>query len=185
MLKIQNFILAFLIISLFSVNCKDTGTEPSSGQNLLSNGTFEVDHTPTLQGWRFGNPQLASLVKEAPIGGGNWSLKLSADWAPTTGFVYTPVEGVKPGDVVRLSAFIRAIGSSGGGFVTLGVGPSVWSTTARSVGSQDTLWKEITLIDTLALGPNDSLWVVLSSLNTEIIVREGLFDLVRLERLSK
>jgi len=183
--KNRNLILAVLIISRFSINCEDTGTQPSLEQNLLSNGSFEVDQTPSVQGWRFGNAQLASLVKEAPPGGGYWSLGLTADWSPTMGVAYTPVAGVKTGDIVRLSSFIKAVGSSGGGVIALKVGPSIWTTAGKSIASRDTVWTEITLIDTLALAPDDSSWIVLSSFNTEIVRRKGLFDLVRLEKVSR
>jgi len=57
--------------------------ESTDYSNILLNESFEMDQTPSLEGWRFGNPQLAQLVNEAPPGGGNWSLQLTADWAPS------------------------------------------------------------------------------------------------------
>ena len=57
------------------VNCNQSLIEPPvNNNNLLSNGSFEINNVPTLEGWRFGNQQLAKLVNDAPPGGGSWSL---------------------------------------------------------------------------------------------------------------
>lgn len=191
MIRAKKLATAFLIISLISIQCKETSLEPRKetslaptiGRNLLENGSFEVDHGPTLQGWQLGSSQLASLANDAPPGGGNWSLKLTADWAPTMGFAYTSVNHLRSGDIVKLSSFIRGI-RGGAGFIELRVGPSIWNANGKSISSQDILWRKISLTDTLTLGPNDSVWVVLSSGHTEWLAREGLFDLVRLEKMS-
>jgi len=46
----------------------------------------------------------------------------------------------------------------------------------------DTVWSQISVTDTLELNANDTLWVVLSSPHTEILLLKGLFDLVKLEK---
>ncbi len=188
-MKKKVFLCFFLILGVyffFSTSCKKSVVEPPGNTNLLPNGSFEIDHTPTLKGWYFGNPQLAELVNEAPPGGGNWSLKLTSDWAPTTGYVYTPVKNVSSGDVVKLSAFIKATGPvGGGGMIGLMVAPEFNTVKGKRVSSTDTLWTRVSLIDTLTLAQGDTLWVVLSSLNTEIIPFQGLFDIVELKKISK
>lgn len=193
MLRRQDIILVVLVFSLFLIACKDSGTKPPEGSfppsvegNLLPNGSFEFDHTPTLQGWRVGNAQSASLVNGAPPNGGNWSLELTADGAPTMGFAYAAVKGAQSGDILRLSTFVRSVGPTpGGGVILLKVGPNVWNGTRKSTSSDDTLWTQLTVTDTIALGPTDSLWVVLSSFHSGFMASKGMFDLVKLERLSQ
>jgi len=46
------------------------------------------------------------------------------------------------------------------------------------------VWTEISIIDTLALTPNDTLWVILSSPITEIVPFQQLFDVVKLEKIG-
>jgi len=183
-MKTSIFLIGVLVC--VGMACKESTVAPPTDANLIPNGSFETDHTPTIQGWRFGNPQLAQLVNEAPPDGGNWSLQLTADWAPTSGFVYTPVTNVHSGDIVKLSAYIRATGRfGGGGVIRIVTGPNNYSSHAKWTSSTDTLWSQVSIIDTLTLSPGDTVWVVLSSFITEIIPRQGLFDLVKLEQVSK
>jgi hypothetical protein len=166
-------------------SCKDSSVAPRSNTPLTLNGSFEIGGMPTLEGWRVGNPQLAQLVPQAPPNGGNWSLELTSDWAPTSGFAYAPLTDLKSGDVVRLSAYIRAAGPyGGGGILQLVVGPQHYSSHRKFNSSTDTLWQQISVTDTLALSPGDTVWVVLSSLHTELVPFRGLFDLVTYERIE-
>ncbi len=164
--------------------CDQLATEPAVDVNLIANGNFEIDGAPSLQGWSLGNSQLANLVNEAPAAGGGWALELTADWAPTTGFAYAPVTEVQSGDIVQLSAFVRATDQSGGGSIELRTGETIWTAARRSVETSDTAWTQLALVDTLSLGPTDTVWVVLSSLHTEIVPRKGLFDLVTLKKMN-
>ena len=187
-MKLNSFylILIFINVLLYEpINCNSSLIEPPIDNNLLTNGSFEINNIPTLNGWQFGNKQLANLVNEAPSGGGNWSLQLTSDWAPTTGYVYTPVLNVKSGDIVRLSAYVRAYGKFGGrGIIGLYAGSKLLPGYMKSASSIDTLWNRISVIDTLNLTPGDTLWVILSSPITEIIPFQQLFDLVKLEKIS-
>jgi len=175
-------ILFLSILSCTTMSCKHSTTEPIAQSNLIMNSSFELDNTPTLQGWMLGNSHLTKLVNEAPPGGGNWSLQLTSDWAPTTGYVYTSVSNVKSGDILKLSAFVRATGQYGGrGIIELVAGPSFYGQSAKTASSTDTVWTQISLIDTVLLMPNDTLWVVLSSPITELIPFQQRFDLIELE----
>ncbi|MEO8399247.1 MAG: carbohydrate binding domain-containing protein [Ignavibacteriaceae bacterium] len=172
-----------ILISLlyFHFGCDQSPVEPEIGENLLANGSFEINNIPTLNGWRFGNEQLAKLINEAPAIGGNWSLQLTSDWAPTTGYVYTPVVNLKSGDIVELSAYVRATSQFGGeGIIYLS-----YNNHRKSASSNDTVWNKISIIDTLSLAPNDTLWVTLSAPITEIVPFKQLFDLVKLKKISK
>ncbi|GAB4337097.1 MAG: hypothetical protein Kow0037_19400 [Calditrichia bacterium] len=179
------FVLLVSFTLLF-LQCQKSPFESRIDTDYLLNVSFEKDHTPTLAGWRFGNPQLAKLVNDAPPKGGNWSLQLTADWAPTSGFVYRPITNVKSGDIVRLSAFVRATKKFGGkGIIMLNVGPNYYTNNSKSSFSSDTVWNQIFVIDTLKLEPGDTLWVILSATNTEIVPFQQLFDLVQLEKINR
>jgi len=173
------------VFACISCGCSSSPVEPPLSSNILMNESFETDHAPLLEGWRFGNPQLAQLVEEAPPDGGNWSLELTSDWAPTTGYVYRPVKNVKSGDIVRLTAFVRGSGRFGGrGIIELTIDPNRYNSNSKSASSADTVWNQISVSDTLKLQTGDTLWVVLSSPVTEIVPYQQEFDLIRLEKIT-
>jgi hypothetical protein len=159
----------------------------SSPPNLLSNGDFERDGEATLDGWRVINPSLTSLVDEAAPGGGRWGLQLDADWAPTTGFITANIPDADDGDIYRLSAWVRSVSVDGGGMIGLVAGsdPGYWGAGSKWAYGSDSEWTQISLVDTVALQTGDSLWVVLSSLHTEVIQRRGQFDRAVLELLER
>jgi hypothetical protein len=177
---------AILFLSM-GADCRSFGTEPVESQNLLQNGSFERTGEASLDGWRIANAMLTSTAKEAPPHGGLWSLKLAADWAPTTGFVTAAIPEARNGDILQLSAYVRALPPYGGGTIGLLVGEDSFQIPrhAKWVSTTDTVWTYLSLIDTLSMGEDDSVWVRLSSLATEVTAREGLFDLVSLERLER
>ena len=178
-------ILAISILVLL-LNCHESIVEPQQDGNLLPNGSFELNNQPTLQGWHLGNERAAELVNQAAPNGGNWALQLTSDGAPTTAFIYTPVPNIKSGDIVRLSAYVRASGNfPGTGIIRLTVGKSINSGSIKETSSSDTVWTRISIMDTVKMGMNDTLWVILSSPVTEIAPFQQLFDLVKLEKVAK
>lgn len=152
---------------------------PPVGGNLLRNGSFEREGQPTLEGWAVENPMLTSVVRADAPDGGLWALRLQADWAPTTGVVRALVGGFNPGRALRLSAWMRAEGNTGGGSMYLTTG----SWTSEAVVSDAPAWTQVELIAAPPSAAGDSLWVVLSSLHTEVVPRVGLFDNVTLHEL--
>lgn len=180
-IKILISLLALIVFIFTFLFCEESPVESQEYPNLLANGSFEKNNNPTLQGWTFGNRQLARLTNEAPPKGGNWSLELTADWAPTSGYAETfVVTELSPGDILKLSAFVKALGPAGGGFIQLKIG----SLTPRMARTSETSWNEVSVTDTVKTGTVDTVWVRLSSLHTERMARKGLFDLVRLERIK-
>ena len=186
-MTVRNFkSLLILIVGVFVlvINCSDSIVESEGDSNLLPNGSFELNNKPSLYGWRVGNIQLAELVNQAAPNGGNWALKLTSDWAPTTGFVYTPITNVDSGDIVRLSAYVRGTGVFGGkGIIRLVIGQDIYSGNSKKASSSDTVWTQISVTDTVNLTMTDTLWVILSSPITEIVPFQQLFDLVKLEKI--
>lgn len=159
---------------------------PPPAGNLIPNGSFEKDGQATLDTWQVSNAALASLAPEAAPGGGNWSLRLEADGAPTTSQVRFPVPGLGDGDLVRLSAYVKATGEKGGGIVGVEVVAGDGTVRQKSfASSQDTQWTQVGVMERLSLVSGDKVWVVLKSPPTELSARSGLFDLVTLERVGQ
>jgi hypothetical protein len=158
------------------------------GRNLVENSSFETNGQPTLEGWQVQNRSLTSLVEEAPPGGGQWSLKLEADWAPPTGYVAALIPDAQDGDTFQLSAYARATSPSGGAAVGLVVGKSFEYSERRDesfTSTTDVEWRQLSVVETLSLREGEYAWVVLSAPPTEVAPRSGLFDLVTVERLKE
>ncbi len=183
---IMRLLVVLLLLPLF-IDCSKTTTGPSqeSGSNLLPNGSFESNGQPTLEGWQAANDSLVSLTEEAAPEGGRWSLKLEADWAPTSGFATALVPGIDDGDVLRLSAYVCSAGDLGGGEIDLLVGAGSNRSISKRKGTSSMEWTFLSFKDTLTVSESDSVWVLLSSFDTEIAPSIGLFDLVSLEKLNE
>ena len=171
-------------VLLIFLCCCAIARAQDDGVNLLLNGSFESDGLPALEGWSPGNSDLATIVSPGGPSGGNWSLRLVADWAPTTGFVTQAISGVQNGDVLVLRANVKAEGMYGGGAIALVTGPTIWSGQRVSVGTDSGTWDALQLVSTLEIADGDSVWVCLTSFDTEIVPRVGLFDSVSLVRLT-
>jgi hypothetical protein len=176
------------LVALVQGSCGKSAIGPirDPSEELILDVSFEQGGQPTLEGWRVMNPSLTTLVPEAAPGGGRWSLGLEADWAPTTGFVTRPIPGIEDGDVLRLSAYVRAVDADGGGSIALAVGPSY--ELGGRIGqacTSSTSWTVLSVQDTVVLAPGDTVWVALSSPHTEVARRQGRFDRVRLTRIRR
>jgi len=182
------FVLIVGLAASFLFNsCHSKSTQPGAEKNLLTNGSFEINGQPTLTGWTPADSDLAKIVAAPAPQGGFYSLQLTADWAPTHGFVRTSIPDAKDGDIVRLSAFVRAVDSEGGGSISVNVGDPERITAEHNKGvyTLNTDWTYLTVIDTLHMQPGDSAWIRLSSPATEIVPRVGQFDRVTLVRLNE
>ncbi len=172
---------ALALLTLLSVTtCSKSPAGVDFGEILLQNGSFEIHGRGSLDGWSFGNRDLAELVEDAAPNGGNWSLQLAADWAPTSGFAFQSVTGLAPGSIVRLSAFVRGVGPSGG----CGILELTYHGRTRSARSCTTSWTRISVVDTLVSTEPDTLWVRLSSPVTEVVPFRQQFDLVKLAAIT-
>lgn len=178
---------AALLLGLLQMSCSKSvvGPIPGPAKGSILDESFERDGRPTLEGWRVVNPSVTILVPEPAPGGGEWSLGLEADWAPTTGLVTRPIPGIQDGDVLRLSAFVRAVDMDGGGSISLSVGPryGLRGNRVKRAFAASTSWTLVSIQDTVPLAPGDSVWVTLSSFHTEVTRRQGRFDLVWLRHI--
>lgn len=172
-------IITTILLSLM-ISCNQSTVEPNVNFNLIKNGSFEVNNIPTLSGWRLGNQQLAQLVNDAAPNGGQWSLQLTSDWAPTSGYAYYTVTNLNSGDIVELSAYVRTSGSfKGRGIIELS-----YKNHLKFTYSSDSVWTKINVIDTLNLTQRDTLNVILSSPITEIVPFQQQFDVIELKKIN-
>jgi hypothetical protein len=190
--RVQSFGVPIIAVIFLLPHCAcaenptapNPAVKPPPG-SLIPNGSFEQAGQGTLDTWQVSNAALASLTPQAAPGGGNWSLRLEGDWAPTTGQVRFPVPGLEDGDRVRLSAYVQASGVRGGGLIGLEVTAADGHIRQTSfASSQDARWTQVGVTEKLSLEPGDTVWVVLRAPPTELSARAGLFDLVTLERLG-
>ena len=181
--------IVILILSLL-IGCSDTPTGPSpgSGDNLLPNGSFEKNGEPYLEGWQATHEDSLNLTEEAPPNGGRWSLFRQAEWPPQSyGLLSEPLTGHQDGDLLRLSAFVCAVGGDRGGSIGLLVGHGSYRSISKMITTSESEWTFLSIDDTLSVTERDTIWVCLNAMPDEIAVDPigALFDLISLEKLSE
>jgi hypothetical protein len=190
MIILRNSITILLLAFLLSCSETSTGPEPSheTVNNLLSNGSFEINGVPCLEGWQTTTVDSTNLVEDAPPNGGSWSLLLEEDSEPVFfSLLSEPLTEFQDGDVLRLSGFVRAVAVPGSGYISLSIGHGhdrYWSKYAET---SETEWTFLSFYDTLSVAENDTIWVSLTAMPTtfsEDLVG-ALFDLISLEKLSE
>ena len=178
----------YIFAALSIGSCGSKGTKPDDDHpNLLLNGSFEVDGNPSLAGWAGIDSVLISLSPEAPPGGGIYCLTLGTSWLPPSSVVWALIPGVKAGEVLVLSATVRTPVWGNGGALALTVGPTPWQWPPRVHGKgltfNNTSWSSLSVVDTVSLGPVDSVWVVLQGPACEVCIGgPAQFDLISVRR---
>ena len=154
-------------------------TPPPPPGNLLRNGSFELNGEPSDAGWELRNPDLATLVRPGAPENGRFALRLDSDGAPTNGTARAFVPGAERGARYSVFAWIRAEGDHGGGAVYLTTGR--WMSQPVEVTSTE--WTRVSFETEVPEIADGGLWLVLSSLVTEIAPRVGVFDGVVVQRI--
>jgi len=148
-----------------------------SGNNQIINGSFETESgQPTLAGWENYGGQSR---RDAPPGGGQWCLELSGGcvW----GYCSQPVPNIQHGEIWRLSCRAKRFGY-GGGLLGWRIRPHEHR--YYDIFVSDTVWTQISRVDTFALVPGDTVNVVLQGGGGIIGVGGAYFDLLQVERLG-
>ncbi len=152
------------------------------------NGSFEEGGQPSLEAWTFtcdeGQP-----VSSAPPSGGEWSVKLGPGnlQSCSPGLAVQKISGVQHEEVWQLSAWARRDATNP--TIARMYFRIVEASGAERVLSADTTtsteWTQLTVTDTLHLGPGDSVQVVLDAGVTSgpTILNSGFdFDLIEMVR---
>jgi hypothetical protein len=180
---------AVVLLILAIGGCSDSSTNPRlDGENLLTNGSFEIEGQPSLAGWSNFDSTIAGIASEAAPGGGDYSLEIGTSWLPPTGIVWTYVPDAHDGDILSLSAMARVLGGENlPAVLAISVGGQPgwigWNN-GKSTSFSNSEWTQVSLLDTLSLTPSDSVWVVLVGPGCEVCWGgTAYFDLVRVERM--
>ncbi len=167
-------------VAAFLGNAAFVGTD-NLPENLISNSSFEIGKSPSLEGWIVDSTWV-DFARDVPPQGGQWSIKLEAGWAPQEGFAETYYSGDAGKRIYRLTAWMKTL-HQWKGTISLGLRKSGQTIIRKSTSRDSTQWSQISLQDTLAVSRADSIIVRLSAGMTAVRRGEALFDLVKLERV--
>jgi hypothetical protein len=180
-MKIFSCIL-LLSACVFLFSCKkasNSNEEQSNFIELIQNSSFEMNGNPAMQGWLADDTALCQLINDVPPGGGNWSMKIYAEWtfqhsARTT---VAPLEGTHPFEFSVYGKIVRFHGSA-----ILYLKHADTLTLRKSVTITDTTWTRYSFLDTISITRPDSLVVVLEGGLTNLVVGYTIFDLCSLKQ---
>ena len=136
---------------------------------------------PTLRAWEPPRTSISHLIDTRAEGsphGGSWCIQLTGGWG-TKGAALTPVHGVRQGDVLEVSAWVRRLpsrdGGQGGANVIIATGETRTNISRYKVGaSHDTTWTQVVVVDTVASA--ESVWVYLEAFPDHLYSPIGLVD---------
>jgi|GEM_PF-2448171 len=163
---------------------------PAVGFSQVLNGSFEANGHPSLENWTIACEDGESF-QDAPAGGGSWSLRFLAGnlqgCFPRT--AQQTLSDVSDGDIVEVSAWARQDEQK---MSRTSLYLKVFSGETTTTLSVDTTtaseWTQLTVIDTLSLGENDSVAIVLDSGLTsgpDIVTQHSFFDLVQEDKIGQ
>jgi hypothetical protein len=190
-MKTTASILVLLTIILFSCKKNSSVDTTATTVNLIANPSFETaDHQISYNGWTGTVYLIDSLgvkhppiIKDAPTGGGLWCLQLVPGWLPEEGFSETSVTGQTGTNIYKVTVWMKTITS--GGLFSLEQWRNGQRIKDKSVIDTASIWKQLSLSDTLTVLSTDTLKVHLSAGSTELISRRVYFDLIKLERINQ
>ena len=185
-MKTKALILGLLTIILFSCK-KNSSVDPTvTSGNLIANTSFETaDHQINYTGWAgsvyiidSSGVKQPPIVNDAPTGGGLWCLQLVPCWLPVEGFSETSVTGQSGTNIYMLTVWMKTIGS--GGLFSLEQWRNGQQIDNKRLTDSSSVWKQISLLDTLTVLSTDILKVHLSAGYTETASGKVRFDNVTL-----
>ena len=178
------------LVALLFVSCSNSHdsviSPPISDNNLLSNGSFELNGVPSLQGWRsvFTDTATVSFSTDVPTNGGSFSLRLKNEWS-FAGRIAAVVPAPVGMHRYRLSAWVKCMPypyANGSMSLSLESPDSILS--IKYFYFADTVWTGISLVDTLSATVGDTLFVGLSGDIHQFAAGYSFFDLCKLEKLD-
>ncbi len=177
---------AIFFIALFAASCRETVTSPASGVNLIASSSFEVDGTPTLQGWTVSDTSAVHFSTDIPHDGSGYSIILHAEWfGPSpTNFISRKLAAQSGTHLYWLSYWGKRIGISGGISVLLSQHASQNSILCMSLPVADTSWTFYSQTDTSTANTDDSLTIKIGGGASEIAAGTTYFNTCELERLE-
>jgi hypothetical protein len=155
--------------------------------NLLTNGSFEMNGAPSLQGWKAStaDTSFVNFSSDVPPQSGSFSVRLRNEWV-FPGSLWQGMRVPSGTHRYRLSAFGRVIpiGMRAGGRVEILVKRASSWMTSKYLSLPGPAWTPLSLVDTLTTVSGDSIAILLSGSAGQHDFGYALFDLVRFERLD-
>lgn len=177
--KLLNCFFVFVVaVGMHSCKKSDgTIVGPPNATNLISNYSFEMNGTPSLQGWEPADTSVARLSPDVPPNGGTWSIYIETSWLPAAR-VQTVIAMPQGNYSYRLSTWARR--QQIGGTVSLLLNGTI----RKSLPIVDTAWTAYTISDTLSTVVGDTVIVWLAGGADELLGGRTYFDICRFERLD-
>ena len=189
-MKAKAYILIMMTIFVFSCKKDKPNSSTDDAGNLIANSSFETStHQPDYNGWMgsahltdsLGN-QYIPLVQDAPNGGGLWCVQLEPLWMPTEGYTEISITGQTGTHIYKVTAWIKTINWIGS--VSLEQLRNGQLIVNKQLTDSSSVWKQISLLDTLTVLSTDILKVHLSAGTTEVLSGKVRFDNVKLENTN-
>lgn len=180
-------VISILMVLLFGgmvQGCsKSNPTGPSNGGNLLINPSFEINGSPSLDGWTHLHIDTTwfSFSTDVPQGGGTYSIALHAVWAPAY-YVGQTVAADSGTHAYEFSVWAKKSGFAGGMELLLKRSDELLP--LKSADIVDTTWTENMIIDTVTAENGDSLLVLVTGGFSQLLAGTTYFDVCDLEKLN-
>lgn len=163
----QGTLFLALTVPLVFYSCKkenETILGPPKVINLITNSSFEFNDTASLQGWDVYGHYIWP-VKDAPPGGGMWSVAILSEGLPVDHIRFTVA--VSPGThVYKFSVWAKVVNPDtqicSGGSVFFYIKRSGTLYIGKDIGITDTTWTLYSAFDTLTTSVTESLLVNLA-----------------------
>ena len=190
-IKVLCLILAIAVFaSTIFLGCSkssDMIANPQVDNNLVSNGSFEINGVASMQGWSAISHDSSFVVSssDVPPGGGHFSVRIKNEWT-LAGAVTTLIPATEGTHRYQLSAWGKSSVVTYGGHGRMNIALQKPDTFIGPIwqGFPDTNWTPQTIIDTLTASRGDSIKIILQGDISQFGAGHIFFDLCRLERLD-
>lgn len=175
------FTVSIATMFFFSGCMKSKMSNVVTGDNLITNSSFESSGKVNLLGWTASDTSVYGFVNDVPTGGGYWSLQLSPCWLPCEGYAEYEVTGLKGTHDYVFSCYTKAFNWTGK--ITIKKQSSAGIVDLSTISFSNSYWtpRQINLYN-IALLSTDKLIVHLSAGSTEVSAGRVLFDKVMLQQ---
>jgi hypothetical protein len=175
------------------VGCKKENitepTEPTEPLNLIPNSSFEINGNPSTVGWQFRDSAIFNFARDAPSGGGNYSVVLvtfrPSSFSMNALIVKVPL--AVGSHQYKLSVWAKRE-ANGQGFISVFRHPGDIDTMTafQTIVIADTVWSYYSTQMILSNATNDSVAVALNGGYAPIsyLDSKSFFDLCKFERLT-
>lgn len=177
-----NFSISLVLVIIIITGCKNssTVTPPAGDNNLIPNPSFEINGSPSLQGWGWSfktDTSAYNFSGDVPPNGGKYSVVLIPNWGPAITLSST-VSATTGTHIYEFSVWAKRIGVSGGMVFSWKKQDSLIR--KKSLTLFDTVWTNYKLIDTLNSTAGDSIVVSINGGFSQLQTGQTFFDLCKL-----